>query len=179
MKITLNNLDDVFKSKLMSIETMELKGFELIDNLFVDSSGFGSDSEPALTVDSFRSQLTRIVKEHGAVYSTITNQGMFQVYVGLFKKTGATKMTKIGNNTYRVTLSDGYAIRLHDTDILTYRGNKVTLNNGGWYSKTTKERLNMWLPFGVTIQQRDFSWYVVDTRDNTEVPYSNGLTIEA
>jgi hypothetical protein len=40
MKITKDNLQDVYKSQEMSIDLLELKGYELVDELFVDSSGF-------------------------------------------------------------------------------------------------------------------------------------------
>ena len=36
--------------------------------------------------------------------------------------------------------------------------NKIKIQNCGWFSKTTKERLNA-LP-GVSIQQKNFNWYL-------------------
>lgn len=47
---------------------------------FVDSSGFGSDSEPALTLEQFLDKV-----EPGYGYGIIS-QGQFQVYVGQFKR---------------------------------------------------------------------------------------------
>ncbi len=55
-------------------------GWELEEELFVDSSGFGDEGEPALTIDQF----TKKIKA-GYGYATI-EQGQFQVHVGVFKK---------------------------------------------------------------------------------------------
>ena len=56
------------------------KGWELVDTLFCDSSGMGSESEPALTVHQLIDAL-----EPGFGYAII-EEGQFQVYVGKFKK---------------------------------------------------------------------------------------------
>lgn len=58
----------------------ELKGWKKVKEYFVDSSGFGSESEPALTPKQFVAK----VKE-GFGYA-IVSEGQFQVYVGEFKK---------------------------------------------------------------------------------------------
>jgi hypothetical protein len=179
MRITTNNINDIFKAKKCSIETMELKGYELIDNLFVDNSGFGTDSEPALTANSFIDKVLQIIaNEKNSVYATITDAGQFQVYVGLFRKTGKSKVKKIANNTYDVIYSENkHAIRLHDTDIITFDNGKIILNSGGWKTHTTKSRINQYLPRGVYVSQKDFEWFVNDSRDNTVKPFENGMTI--
>lgn len=56
------------------------KQWELIDELFVDSSGFGQSGEPALTIDAFRAKI-----KAGLGYAVI-DAGQFQVYVGVFKR---------------------------------------------------------------------------------------------
>lgn len=55
------------------------RGFKLVDTLFVDSSGFGSPSEPALTQSQFFERL-RVGLAYGVV-----SAGQFQVYVGEFE----------------------------------------------------------------------------------------------
>lgn len=57
------------------------KGWKLIEELFVDKSGWGSDSEPALSSGQFMAK----VKE-GLGYALI-QEGQFQVYIGVFEKT--------------------------------------------------------------------------------------------
>ena len=54
------------------------QGWELIDEHFVDSSGFGRDDERALSVNQFREKL-----QAGHGYALI-EQGEFQVFVGEF-----------------------------------------------------------------------------------------------
>ena len=167
----------VYKAKECSIELMQLKGYTLIKELFVDSRGFGQDNEPTLTSFNFERQCIALCKEHGTLTAKITNAGQFQVYVGLFKKTGNATAKKIKGNTYKIDGIDYDAIRFHDTDILTFKADNVTLNSGGWLTKTTKDRLNEYLPSGVYIQQKDFKWYVIDSRDNTKKDFYDGMII--
>lgn len=141
MKITATTLNKVFGAKASSVETMELLGYQLIEELFADSSGFGQDSEPALSVNQFERRIAELVKEHGTLTAKITGQGMFQVYVGLFKKTGEKpRAKKIASN---VLLIDGKRVRLYDTDIITDNGDgTITLNTGGFDTMTTSKRMN-------------------------------------
>lgn len=60
-----------------------LRQWYLVHEHFVDSSGFGSPGEPAMTADSF----IRRVKQ-GRGYA-ITSQGQFQIYIGEFVKVTA------------------------------------------------------------------------------------------
>ena len=71
-----------------------------------------------------------------------------------------TQTKVIGNNTVKIVYSDGTeAIRLHDTDIITYHPNgDVVLDSGGWKTHTTKERINRFAP--VHISQNNHVWYV-------------------
>ena len=161
MILTKNNVDDVYKCKKMSIETGKLKGYKLIENLFVDNSGFGADNEPAHTQSQFEERLDEIISDNGTVYAFITDSGQFQVYIGLFTKTGKKTSKVIANNTLEIDLSgNDYAIRLHDTDILTYKKGKYILDSGGWRTVTTKERMNRFLPSGYNVFQKDFDWFV-------------------
>lgn len=70
-----------------------------------------------------------------------------------------TKLT-IGNT--RVQISDceykTVWLKLHDNLIATRVGSKIRITNCGWFTNTTKERLNA-LP-GVHIQQKAGKWYL-------------------
>jgi hypothetical protein len=57
------------------------RGYKKLKEFFVDSSGFGLESEPALTVRSFVDKL-----QANRAYA-ITEVGQFQVYVAEFLKT--------------------------------------------------------------------------------------------
>tara|TARA_R110000824_G_scaffold19793_2_gene75902 strand:- start:21992 stop:22366 length:375 start_codon:yes stop_codon:yes gene_type:complete len=61
------------------------EGWELVDTHFVDTSGFGSPGEPALTIDSF----IRIAEgglKNARGWASIHQTGPFQVYIGEFKQ---------------------------------------------------------------------------------------------
>ena len=59
------------------------EGFNLVNTYFVDSSGFGSEGEPALTFKQF----SKVVKPE--CYYAIIECGQFQVYIGEFIKVEA------------------------------------------------------------------------------------------
>ncbi len=55
----------------------------------------------------------------------------------------------LANNTVEWTLADGVTfVRLHDTDIMMTKGNRISFNSGGWKTVTTKDRLNRFAPAG-------------------------------
>lgn len=144
MNITINNWQDVFRAKQCSVDTMQLKGYELVDELFADSSGFGADDEPALSVSQFERKIQQLLKEHGKLTAKITSFGMFQVYVGLFKKTGKKQAKLLASNVLLIDKGDGKRIvRLYDTDILTENGDgTITVDNGDYATRTTHKRIN-------------------------------------
>lgn len=56
------------------------KGWKLVKRLFVDTSGFGTDNEPALSVTRLAAAL-----EAGYGYALVES-GQFQGYLGVFRK---------------------------------------------------------------------------------------------
>lgn len=162
-KITKQNIDDVFKSKECTIETAELKGYELIKEFFVDSSGWGSPTELALTVDQFKYQLNMTLDHHKTIYTCLTNVGQFQVYVGAFiKNTEKSKertVEKIKGNTLEITTPNKRVIRLYDTDIITFQNNKITFDTGGFNTNTTFNRMNEFGANGIKIYRRNYEPY--------------------
>lgn len=66
---------------------------------------------------------------------------------------------KLANNTYAERRDSNIAIRLHQTDILTFKPDgEIVTNTGGWFSSTTKARLNEFLPSGYRIYQNKGQW---------------------
>jgi hypothetical protein len=62
-------------------------------------------------------------------------------------KRGDKTSRKVGNNTYLKRRGDSVAIRLHDTDVVTYAAdNSATIDSGGWRTVTTKSRINEYIP---------------------------------
>jgi len=68
-------------------------GWNLVESLFCDSSGFGGEGEPALTPGQLRARVKEIMArgdEEGKTYGfAITEVGQFQLYVGVFERTDA------------------------------------------------------------------------------------------
>lgn len=53
----------------------------------------------------------------------------------------------IGNNTRLVQVGSDYAIRLHETNIVTLKPDgSIVLNSGGYRTMTTKSRINEHVP---------------------------------
>jgi len=77
----------------------------------------------------------------------------------------------IANNTLEINYKDGSkAIRLHNTDVITFKKNgSFILNSGGWRTHTTKERINDFLPNSLTLWQSNSIWYIGESynKDNS------------
>ena len=73
-----NKDEDVFKCPNLGYYLP--KGFEFTEKYFVDSSGFGSENEPALSVAQFISKIKK-----GFGYA-ICESGQFQVYIQEYKR---------------------------------------------------------------------------------------------
>jgi len=67
---------------------------------------------------------------------------------------------RLGNNTYLESYTDDrFCIRLRETNIIEfYADGRVVLHTGGWYTVTTKARLNAFLHNG-RIHQDAGIWY--------------------
>jgi hypothetical protein len=75
---------------------------------------------------------------------------------------GARKSKKLQNNTYLVHgEKESFAVRLHDTEVLTFfPDGSIILNTDGWLTLTTKDRMNTYLPKGYRILQEKRVWYL-------------------
>ena len=176
MKITKQNIADVYKAKRSSVSTMELKGYELIEEVMVDNSGFGLDDEYALTPAKLELKLSNLLNECGTLYAILTDVGQFQVYLGLLKKVSKSKAKLVKANTYEYMDGDTRVIRLYDTDILRFKDSKITFNTGGFDTKLTRERMNDFLPRSVRVGRDKGVTYVYHNGRHSELV--DGLTIE-
>ena len=82
--ITINTIENVKHSEL--IEDINESNFTQVDELFVDSSGFGGTSEPALTQQQMFDKLNDLCNKYGELHTFLNDVGQFQVYVGIYKK---------------------------------------------------------------------------------------------
>lgn len=67
-----------------------------------------------------------------------------------------------------------YYIRFHNTDIIWIAENSFTLYNGGYFTKTTKERLNEFSP--ARLFQEKKKWYIAD--ENGKHTFFDGITVD-
>lgn len=89
---------------------------------------------------------------------------------------------KVTHNTYARLLADGeIRVKLHDTDILTFRPNgEVVYDSGGWLTVTTKDRMNRFGAYGIRISQSASRWYVYKQGewDAAKSDFYDGLTVK-
>lgn len=100
-------------------------------------------------------------------------------YTAAVSKLAPRESRKIGNNTYLQRREDGsIAVRLHDTDVLTFHPDGRTVyNSGGWRTVTTKERMNAYGPLRVYTERG--VWYACPPSNwDSRVTYADGLTVK-
>lgn len=81
----------------------------------------------------------------------------------------------IANNTAEIRYANGdRAIRFWYTDIVTFKASgEVIYSSGGYYSLTTKERINEFSE--LQVYQRAFKWYFL--LNGIEYEFHDGVTI--
>ena len=81
---------------------------------------------------------------------------------------------KLRHNVRLEKRGDDYAIVHHSTAIVTYHTDgSFALDNGGWYSVTTKANINHYAP--VSLWQERFEWFL--TYRGETLPYENGMRL--
>ena len=84
------------------------------------------------------------------------------------------KAKLVARNTFQYLTPDGWLItRLHLTDIIKEKGKDIILNTGGWFTVTTKDRINRFAP--CYVYSKKGIWYV-DHKGNT-FPFYNGMNL--
>jgi hypothetical protein len=90
---------------------------------------------------------------------------------------GIISSKKVKNNTRLTIYANGdKVLRLHSTDIITWIGNKIILNSGGWRTTTTKSRMNEFLPKDIKIFQKEGDWYV-EYKGDYVVRFNDGIQL--
>lgn len=88
---------------------------------------------------------------------------------------------KLENNTVLVQRGEDFAVVLHATDVVTIHADGTfTLNNGGWATVTSKDRINGYSPANVYAEKR--VWYIQKghgawSKEN-RVPFVNGVRVD-
>jgi len=87
------------------------------------------------------------------------------------KELSKTRKRKLANNTYLIVRDDGgFGVRLHDTEVVIHYKDKIVLNTDGFYTKTTKSRINEFSPF--SIYQKNYQWFI-----NDGIPFKDNIVL--
>lgn len=88
---------------------------------------------------------------------------------------------KLGKGNTNVRAQDGKTIvRFHDTDIVAWDANTITLDSGGWLTATTKTRMNQasnQFELGFRVFQQNHEWFV-SRQANRIIPFSDGMILD-
>jgi hypothetical protein len=93
-----------------------------------------------------------------------------------FKGKTATKVLDLSDKMGLKT-----AVRYHDTNVVEFTPDTITLNSGGWLTATTKRRMNETASaYGLDfwVSQEDFKWWVGVGPDRKPIPFSDGMTFK-
>lgn len=90
---------------------------------------------------------------------------------------------KVANNTYLERLAeDEIGLRLHNTYVLRFKPDRTIYNTGGWYTVTTKDRINGFGPGGVYSTRG--TWFYHPPKSDgygydweTEFPFFDGIEV--
>jgi hypothetical protein len=97
--------------------------------------------------------------------------------VGLVHGKTKRSFRKIGNNTIGRILDDSsVGIMLYDTYVVKiHPDDSYTLNSGGFYSNTTKNRINDYSP--IKVFQNKGDWFIWSPKDKSCFPFQNGMRV--
>jgi len=96
----------------------------------------------------------------------------------MYKRNDALTTDKGAYRNAIIEMPDNRTVYIyHKTPIVTEKEGTYILNNGGWETSTTKERINRHIPSGYYVRQKDFTWYL-ETPNNEQIEFKNGMTIE-
>jgi hypothetical protein len=73
------------------IGTYEPEGWRKVEELFCDSSGFGAEWEPALTIGQLIEKMKGWEREGKSYGYAVTEAGQFQIRLGVFEQVQAEK----------------------------------------------------------------------------------------
>jgi hypothetical protein len=85
-------------------------------------------------------------------------------------------------SAYATTISSDSSytrVIYQSTDIVKWNQDRITLNSGGWETRTTKRKMNQaarQFKLEYSVFQDDFTWYV--TFNNKTVPYKDGIILD-
>ena len=77
----------------------------------------------------------------------------------------------VGKVATSIRTEDGKTrVRYHATDVVAFDNDEIILDTGGWWTTTTKTRMNQasrQFGLGFSVFQRDWAWFVTTARGKT------------
>lgn len=94
---------------------------------------------------------------------------------------GAMEKPKmIGHNTLEYYQGNERRVRFHETDIITYHNDgTISLNTGGWYTPTTKARINAHITHPFYVYQERGRWFLTNRETGAVSFFYDGITFNA
>ena len=90
------------------------------------------------------------------------------------------QQSKIGKGSTTIkTVNGKTSVTYHSTAVVTFDQNLIVLNSGGWFTSSTKNRMNQasnQFDLGFNVFQKDFAWYVGYKGEVME--FRNGMTLK-
>lgn len=85
----------------------------------------------------------------------------------------------LGNNTRLVETKGGFGIKLHQTVVVDIQANGTyILNTGGWFTHTTKDRINSYIPVHIYSHKR--IWYIGSNhKPKLDTAFCDGIVINS
>jgi len=86
-------------------------------------------------------------------------------------------------NNYATTWFDNTdhgGVTYHQTNIVSWKDGKITLNSDGWETVTTKRKMNqasIQFGLGYGVYQKDFEWFV-DLPSGETLPFKDNMTFD-
>ena len=87
---------------------------------------------------------------------------------------------QVGSHKTNVTMDNNVLmVAYHNTPVVKVTDTEITLNTGGWYTATTKRRMNqasLSYGLGFAVYQVNHSWYI-DYKGDT-IPFEDNIIIK-
>ena len=91
-----------------------------------------------------------------------------------------TQLNRIEKSATRVYVENGHTnVQFHHTIVVAFNESEIILNSGGWFTNTTKIRMNQTsnqFNLGFNVFQKDLSWFV-EFNEKT-IPFENGMILK-
>ncbi len=92
------------------------------------------------------------------------------------------RLGKTATTVRRLGTKDGdkLIVRYHQTDVVVFSAESITLDSGGWRTSTTKNRMNQasnQFGLGYCVFQKGFCWYV-DLPSGETVDFVDGMVFD-